>query len=284
MELSNTLFLKAYSPIKAQNAGLFIARGAAMHPTRIIDSHELIFVKQGELDMWENDQVFHLEAGQTLHLWPHRQHGSTKPMPLGLKFYWIHFELEDRNERHERATGGEFAPLIRMAQVNLIRQPEKLERLFRMFLDDQETGLLHPYTANLLTTLMLIEVAQAVEEKLATPDDLNAVATWAHTYIRINYDRPITTGKIAEAIGYNPDYLGRIYHRVYGCTLTDAIHRRRIDMACEYLLDSQMTIEQIAEKCGFADPDYFRRIFRRYMQISPGDYRREYSRVHINTH
>lgn len=284
MELSNTFFLKAYSPIKAQNAGLFIARGVAMHPTRVIDSHVLIFVKQGELDMWENDQVFHLEAGHTLHLWPNRQHGSTKPMPLGLKYYWIHFELEDRSEKNERTIGEEFAPFIKMPQVNLMHQPEKLERLFRMFLDDQETGMLHPYTANLLTTLMLIEVAQAAEERPATPDDLNAVATWAHTYIRINYDRPITTGKIAEAIGYNPDYLGRIYHKVYGCTLTDAIHRRRIDKACQYLLDTQMTIEQIAEKCGFADPDYFRRIFRRYMQISPGDYRREYSRVHVNTH
>src|SRR5437868_10403462 len=104
MELSNTLLLRAYSPLKAQNAGLFIARGVAMHPTRIIESHELIFVKQGELDMWENDQIFHLEAGQTLHLWPYRQHGSTRPMPLGLKFYWIHFELEDRSERHEGGT------------------------------------------------------------------------------------------------------------------------------------------------------------------------------------
>jgi AraC-like DNA-binding protein len=284
MELSSTLLLRTYSPLKAQNAGLFIARGVAMHPTRIIESHELIFVKQGELDMWENDQVFHLEAGQSLHLWPRRQHGSTKPMPLGLKFYWIHFEVEERSEKNERSSDEEFAPLVKVPQVNLIGQPEKLERLFRMFLDEQETGLLLPYTANLLTTLMLIEVAQSSEEKVVNPEDLNAVATWAHTYIRFNYDRPITTGKIAQALGYNPDYLGRIYHKVYGCTLTEAIHRRRVHMACQYLLDSQMTIEQIAEKCGFVDPDYFRRIFRRYMQISPGDYRNEYSHVHVNTH
>src|SRR5450432_3601222 len=105
MELSNTLFLSTYSPIKAQNAGLFISRGAAMHPTRIIDSHELIFIKQGELDMWENDYVFRIEEGQTLHLWPNRQHGSSKPMPPGLKFYWIHFEIENGNDGNDRATG-----------------------------------------------------------------------------------------------------------------------------------------------------------------------------------
>jgi AraC-like DNA-binding protein len=283
MKMPDTLYLKMNCPLKAQNAGLFISRGIAKHPTRIIDSHELIFVKQGELDMWENDQIFHLAAGQTLHLWPGRRHGSTKVMPLGLKFYWIHFEVEESNNGQPHAAGEDFTPVIKMPQMALINQPERLERLFRMFLDDQETGVLHPHVANLLTTLMLIEVAQSYEEKVASPEDLTVVATWAHTYIRINYDRPITTARIAEALGYNPDYLGRIYHKVYGCTLTDAIHRRRVGMACNYLLDTQLTIEQIAEKCGFVDPDYFRRIFRRHMQISPGRYRNEYSHIHVNT-
>jgi AraC-like DNA-binding protein len=284
METANTLYLKTYCPLKAQNAGLFISRGAAMHPTRIIDSHELIFVKQGELDMWEEGQTFHLEAGQTLHLWPGRQHGSTKPMPLGLKFYWIHYELEDRNTRISGRSADEFAPAVKVPQVARIYQPERLERLFRAFLDDQEAGVLHPNSANLLTMLMLIEVAQSCEEKAPDPDDLNAVATWAHTYIRINYDRPITTSRVAEARGYNADYLGRIYRQVYGHTLTEAIHRRRVSEACKFLLDSNLTIEQIAQKCGFSDPDYFRRVFRRHMQISPGSYREEYSRVHVNTH
>jgi AraC-like DNA-binding protein len=284
MELLDTLYLRTYCPIKGQNAGLFISRGAAMHPTRIIDSHELIFVKQGELDMWEESRVFHVEAGETLHLWPGRQHGSTKPMPLGLRFYWIHFEVEDRTGNPLNGSNGDIAPMIKVPQVNRIHQPERLERLFRTFLDDQETGMLHPYSANLLTMLMLIEVAQSVEEKATKPDDINVVATWAHTYIRINYDRPITTAKIAYALGYNADYLGRIYRKVYGCTLTEAIHHRRINQACDFLLDSNLSIEQIAQKCGFNDPDYFRRIFRRQMRISPGEYRSAYSHMHVNTH
>lgn len=284
MEPFNILRLRSYCPLKAQNAGLFISRGNAMHPTRIIDSHELIFVKQGELDMWEEEQVFHLEAGQTLHLFPGRRHGSTKPMPAGLKFYWIHFEVETRNGEDERCLEDECTPAIKVPQIAFIPQPERLERLFRIFLEEQEIGVLHPYAANLLTMLMLTEVMQSAEEKMTEPDHLNAVATWAHTYIRINYDRPITPSKVAEALGYNTDYLGRIYRKTYGCTLTEAIHRRRVKVACQYLLDSNLTIAQIAQKCGFPDPDYFRRIFRHYMEISPGTYRDEYSRVHVNTH
>jgi AraC-like DNA-binding protein len=277
------LTLNTYCPLKAQNAGLFISRGTAMHPTRVITSHELIFIKHGELDMWEDEQKFHLEVGDVLHLWPGRRHGSSKPMPLGLKFYWVHFEVEMRDEKDHSVLGSDFLPAIKIPQVTHLLQPERMERLFRSFLDDQENGSLHPYAANMLTLLMLTEIVNANEERSAVPDNLNAVATWAHNYIRMNYDRPLTTSKVAQAVGYNADYLGRIYRDIYGCTLTEAIHRRRISIACDFLLDSNLTIEQISQKCGFADPDYFRRVFRRYMHTCPGDYRKEYSRVHVNT-
>lgn len=281
MDLSDTLTLKIPFPVKAQNAGLFISRRSDVsHPTRVIGSHELILVKQGELDMWEEDKEFHLEAGQTLHLWPGRQHGSTRPMPSDLRFYWIHFEVEGAEYRS--SAGMHLASGISVPQVACLQQPERLERLFRLFLDEQETGMLHPLSANLLAMLMLIELQQH-NENIAESDDLNVVATWAHTYIRINFRGPITSSSVAEAVGYNVDYLGRIYRQTYGCTLTEAIHRRRVHKACEYLMDSSLTISQIAAQCGFKDPDYFRRIFKRYMQITPSDYRDENSRLHVMT-
>ncbi len=64
----------------------------------------------------------------------------------------------------------------------------------------------------------------------------------------MNFDRPITTSKVAEALGYNADYLGRIYRHVYGITVTEAIHRTRISKACDFLLDTSLTIEQVAQK------------------------------------
>jgi AraC-like DNA-binding protein len=130
---------------------------------------------------------------------------------------------------------------------------------------------------------MLIEVSNQSRET-GKPEDLNVVATWAHTYIRMNLDRPITASKTATALGYNVDYLGRIYRQAYGCTLTEAIHRRRIKKACEELLNGRLTISQIASNCGFSDPDYFRRIFKRHMQTTPGEYRDANAQLHVITH
>ena len=284
METQTSLHLTIPLALKAQNAGLFVSRGGAMHPTRVIASHELIFIKQGELVMWEDDLVFCLAAGDILHLWPGRRHGSTQAMPLGLKFYWIHFEIEDNVLASHAGDSQAFSSILSMPQTNRTVRPEKLEQLFLIFLEDQVAGNLQPCAANLLLTLMLVESSHPAENSSVELDTVRTVATWAHTYIKLNYDSPITAGKVANAIGYNADYVERTYHQVYKCTLTDAIHQRRIHVACQYLLDTQNTVEQIAFKCGFSDPDYFRRIFRRYIQMSPRMYRKEYARIHVNTH
>lgn len=274
METQDTLSLDVTCPVKAQNAGLFISRGRGTHPTRTIDSHELIYVKEGELGIWEEDRSFLVEAGQALHLWPQRQHGGSRPVSPELKFYWIHFEIV--------GGGANSAAAIEVPQISRVERPEKLESLFRYFLDEQESGCLAPYTANLLVTLMLIEVARSADQG-PDKDCVNVAAARAHTYIRIHYDLPISPSKIAEALGYNPDYLGRIYRSVYGHTLTEAIHRRRVGVARRLLLDSDAPIQQIAQACGFSDSDYFRRIFRRYSEASPRAYRKQVARVHVNT-
>ena len=278
--LINDLQINMSSAIKAQNGGLFISRGNAMHPTRIINSHEIIFVKEGELDMWEDEQVFHVSAGQCLHLYPGRQHGSTKMMPPDLKFYWLHFEVAE-----EIVTGlQDNAPIIRIPQVKQVSRPEKLELLFRMFMEDQETEILEPVTANLLTSLILSEVSLSKDSSVVEATDISKLASIANAYIRMKFDSSLTASKIAEALRYNVDYLGRVYKQIYGYTLTHAIHKRRIEVACQLLLDTNLPVQHIASKCGFSDPDYFRRIFRRQMQMTPGDYRNAYTHVHVITH
>ncbi|MBZ0296541.1 MAG: AraC family transcriptional regulator [Anaerolineae bacterium] len=259
-------------PIRAQNAGLFRSRGNdAMHPTRVIQSHELILVRLGCLKMWEGEHQFSVEEGCTLHLWPHREHGGIGILPSGLEFYWIHFEVTDD---HNHA-------MVYLPQMQRLSRPDKLESLFRFFLDGQEAGDLEPLSANLITQLMLYEVALSGEDD---SDMSNALAERARSYIHVNFAANISPGKVAEALGYNPDYLGRVFREVYDFTLSEAIHRRRVQKACTYLMDSDMTIQEVATACGFSDAGYFRRIFRRYQHETPLRYRNSNARAHINTH
>jgi AraC-like DNA-binding protein len=102
-------------------------------------------------------------------------------------------------------------------------------------------------------------------------------------YIAAHIRRPLSTRDIARALGYNADYLSRVYRAGSGRTLTEGIHARRIADARLALTQTTQTVDQIAYACGYGDPSYFRRMFHRLTGSTPKAFRDMYYRVKINT-
>lgn len=276
MAVENSLRINCDLPLMPQNAGLFVSRGEGIHPTRVIGSYELIFVRQGQLGMFEGERRFELRAGQTLLLWPGRKHGGTIPYPRDLSFYWIHFILNSWIAKHRPAL------LLSVPQLVTLRRPERFTELFRRFLDDQESGHLTPAGGACLIIQMLTEVSLNKERFLESPS-YAFLASRAEDYIRTQFDKSISARDIARALRCNPDYLGRVFRLAFGCTLTERLHRRRIYQAKSLLMDSTLNINEIAQDCGFRDVVYFRRIFERHCDMTPRDFRKLYARIHVNT-
>jgi len=65
----------------------------------------------------------------------------------------------------------------------------------------------------------------------------------------------------------------KLFKRVTGLNPVRFIQRRRVERACVMLRTTTLSIEQIAEACGFSDPPFFFRIFRLWTGTSPNQYR-----------
>jgi AraC-like DNA-binding protein len=273
------LTLNVCLPLQASNGGFFVSRGQGTHLDRIIDSYELIFVKEGALSIQEEDRHFEVQAGETLLLWPERRHFGTAPYPSNLSFYWVHFRLQDVAPLKMPSRGEAFL----VPQHIRVSRPDHLTSLFRQFLNDQETLGVHFLPAGLLIMLMLYEVAMS-NVPLEMPEVVAAsLAGRADSLIRTRFHTPLSTSRIANRLRCNPDYLGRIFRQVYGCTITEAIHRQRLKHARRLLLESEQTVQQVADHCGFNDVIYFRRVFKRTEGMCPSAFRKLYTRQHINT-
>lgn len=259
-------------PLTPQNGGFFVSRGAGTHPTRRLESHELIFVHSGRLALFEEEDTFVLKPGETLLLSPARRHGGAAPYPPDLSFYWVHFTVHGQKRGREGTT-----TIPRHAALAV---PERLVSLYRRFLDDQGAGRLTPLSGGLLIGLMLAEVAAAQPG----PGPANsALAEQANRHIEVHGAEPISTATVARHLRCNPDYLGRVYKRATGQTLTTAIQRRKLRLAEVELLDTTATIAEVAARLGFADARALRQLFQRYHGMSPRAYRQLYTRVHVNT-
>ena len=274
MTADNSLQLPLSLPLEASNGGLFVSRGEGRHQDRVLGSFELIFVSSGVLELQEAGRHFSVQAGETLLLWPGRPHGGTAPYPANLSFYWLHFYLEPLTPH--------FSGEMRVPQHTRVSRPDHLTNLFRRFLDDQETLTVHAPAANLLVMLMLYEVTGPYTP-LAPESAAATLAGRADTLIRTQFHKPLSTARLARQLHCNPDYLGRVFRQLYGLTLTEAVHQRRLKHARKLLLEDTQTTDAVALACGFSDAGYFRRVFKRAEGMTPYAFRKLYSKMHVNT-
>lgn len=258
------------------NGGLFISRGIGTHPHRVIDSFELIYVRRGTLSIEEMGHEFSVGPEETLILWPHRTHGGTAPYPPDLKFYWVHFTVTGDDP-------GSNEPLLDVPQHAHVTRPEQMTNLFRHLLNEQELLGERQVPMSLMLTLILWEVTHSRAVGAAHSDSSALLAARADALIRASFQQPISASALAAQMGCNPDYLGRAFRSIYKHTLTEAIHKIRIRHATALLGEGLTTIDAIATQCGFDDIGYFRRVFKSLTGMTPRDYRRIHSRVHVNT-
>ena len=266
-------------PIRMHDAGLFVSRGKGTHPTRSIDSHEIIFIRTGTLELFEEQQQFTVRPGEFLHLLPGRKHGGTAPYTSELSFYWIHFKFVPPQQASKPVRFR-----ISLPKHGAVSRPDRVVELLRRYLHDRESEALTPCSGALAVTQILEEMVRpAASRTPPTDSQAQSLAIRADEFIVTHFHEPISASDVAKHLTCNPDYLGRVYRSARQLTLTDAINKARLQFARKLLLDSVMNIDQIAAASGFQDAGYFRRIFRRTEGVAPLRFRRSFARMHINT-
>lgn len=79
--------------------------------------------------------------------------------------------------------------------------------------------------------------------------------------------------EVAKRLHISSEHLSRSFHSEWGIAPVQYLNRMRIQSAMNDLLGSTDTIEVIAVKNGFANGNYFAKVFRRYTKMTPCEYR-----------
>ena len=91
-------------------------------------------------------------------------------------------------------------------------------------------------------------------------------------YMQKNYDS-ITLSHLAEFFNYSERQMQRIIEKATGMTFVENIKRLRMSNAKEFLMNTDMTVSEIADRLGYYDASGFRQVFRKYYGVSPKEYR-----------
>ncbi len=106
-------------------------------------------------------------------------------------------------------------------------------------------------------------------------DTRNQIVRDVELYVGRHLNDRLRVKDIAERLGLHPYYLGRLFKEQAGVTITDYVHRARVNAAKRMLVTRQGTLSDVAAWVGYSDSEYFSRKFREIVGVSPRIYREQ---------
>ncbi len=91
-------------------------------------------------------------------------------------------------------------------------------------------------------------------------------------YLVKNLDKNLLIPEVAEEFFVSRDKLCRDFRKHVKMNVGDFISAARINLAKNYLRDTQLTIKQIAAKCGFDNDIYFYSFFKKHVGMTPKEF------------
>ena len=101
------------------------------------------------------------------------------------------------------------------------------------------------------------------------------IVTAAIHYMKENIGRRLTLEDIASRLGYTPTYFASLFSQRTGYAPIAYFNQLKVQEACALLDFTDMRINQVCYKIGFADPYYFSRLFTKIMGMSPRAYKQQ---------
>lgn len=128
---------------------------------------------------------------------------------------------------------------------------------------------------------LLIEIYN--NENLQMKND-ETVAQKMKKYIDENIMEDITLEKLAKKFHYSKNHTIVIFRNQFGITPNKYFSQKKIELACLYLRNTNLSVKTISEQLKFADQHYFSNVFSKCMNMSPIEFRESLEMKDIEEH
>ncbi len=139
----------------------------------------------------------------------------------------------------------------------------------------EKTVLSHQLCCSYLRTLLLEQSSGQAFAKKKEPLSMKTYRI-CRKYIDENFSTIFMPSEVADKCGVNIRYMSRLFKKYSEITPHEYITRLKLNKAANLLLISSLSVQDIAEQVGFADPYHFSRNFKKFHGHSPKHYRQQH--------
>lgn len=252
-----------------------LAKSSNMLDLHSHQHYELYFLLNGSRQIFLEDSFFEMNANTFIVFPPHCAHktegGAFTRINLNLPPQLITEEQQkflNRISKKALFLDDRYKDLI----LSLLNEACYIQSKNK---NNAETYL-KPF-AEMIITLLSLQKHNFIkaEEKVKNNQRKSAVEILKVVhFINTNYHRPITLNMLSDKYFVSIPILCRTFKEATHYTIGEYLLKVRLDNAKFLLLNTDKSIDDIAEACGFSSANYFSLMFKRKIGISPLNYRK----------
>lgn len=195
-------------------------------------------------------------------------HESSVTSPWSLN--WVHFFGPQANSFYSqyKDMGG---PVL-FTPSSLTPYVETLQALYQT--QRQKNALSDLVSHNLLTNLITQIFSDTLNRYSGA--SIPEKFTQVRNFIEEHYNEKISLDQLSEQFYISKYHLVREYQRLFGITMLNDLTTKRLSHAKSMLRFTDESIETIASASGFQTSSYFIKVFKRFENITPLEYRRKW--------
>ena len=236
------------------------------HLTRRLFEYELFIVTEGVLFIADEEREHEVRAGEYLIMPPTVfQHGTRV---CRCRFYWLHFSCPALPASVSMPAQGSFsdADAVRAIAKKLM-QAEAAE----------PRGVRSRYLASMLLLELREQALADAPEDGGVNSSAEQLCERIKEFVFFHRFSDVKVREIARELGYHEKYLSAVFHRTEGVTLKAYIDAQRCAEAKRLLLESRLTVTEVAYYLNFPDPHSFARFFKTTAGRTATQFREEQS-------
>ncbi|MBQ6823300.1 MAG: helix-turn-helix domain-containing protein [Clostridia bacterium] len=233
------------------------------------DCDALYYVTEGEFELTVGEKHYRVRPGQMSYVPAGVPHTRRIRNQKTVRKYYTHFDLLFGTEP--------LSTFFELPTVMDIKDAEQTVALYKILRDCYKNGN-SPLSVIRGNGALLQLLALVIEENggilnPAKKESDHSMQAVLH-FIQANLHRNITVAELAAITGYSTDHFSRTFRKCFGISPLGYVTKLKINKAKRQLQETRLSVAVIAEGLGYCDANYFAKIFKSRVGVSPLQYRK----------
>lgn len=249
------------------------------------DELEFLVVTKGQVEVHVDNRIYLAETGSIIYIPSNHLHSISGKAGCPGNFFAIVFHQNFMNSFLPDIIQLRYLDSVKCGQTvfaEYIYPIQEWERKLHSLLWDirdifekKETAYEMLIKAKLYEIWYLLYVNTG-QKRISTPQHANCQITVTKSiieYITENYDRHISLDELSKKFNISEGHLCRSFKLITQRSVIEYINYCRINRSIELLRETDRDVSEIAGMVGFNTISYFNKMFKKYMHMTPSEFR-----------